>query len=90
MAIYPPIPFSALLQGLVGGCGRGWDLDLVANRRADIPVCSKKKIPPPGGRYLRAEIPVFTLKGYTTPFVCLELHLLALQMLAFNYINDHT
>ena len=75
------------MQGGVGACG-GWDF--VANRRADVPVWSQKKIPPAGGQYLGAEIPVFTLKGYATPFVCLELHLIALQMLPFNYINNYT
>ena len=51
---------------------------------------SQKEFSPPGGRYLGAEIPVFTWKGYTTPFIGVELHLLALQMLAFNYINSDT
>ena len=43
-----------------------------------------------GGRYLGAEIAVFTLKGYTTPFKDIELHLVTPHCPAFNCINTFT
>ena len=91
MAIYPPHPSFG---PVVGPCRGVWErvgagiLLLIAER---MYLCGRKrKFPPAGGQYLGAEIPVFTLKGYATPFVCLELHLIALQMLPFNYINNYT